>query len=66
MLPPDTWMPRRGRITFTIGKAIMPDAVVEGEISGSWATAVKLKEAAHQHILSHCGEVDLSYLSSGV
>ena len=44
----------------------MPDAVVEGEISGSWATAVKLKEAAHQHILSHCGEVNLSYLSSGV
>ena len=65
MLPPDTWVPRRGRITFTIGKAITPDAVIEGEISGNWATAVKLKEVAHQHILSHCGEVDLSYKSSG-
>ncbi len=66
MLRPDTWMPRRGRITFAIGKAITPDAVVEGETSSHWATAVKLKEAARQHILSHCGEVDLSYKSSGV
>jgi 1-acyl-sn-glycerol-3-phosphate acyltransferase len=61
ILRPDTWMPRRGRITFTIGKAITPDVVIEGEIRGNWAVAVKLKEAAHQHILSHCGEVDLSY-----
>ena len=61
ILRPDTWMPRRGRITFTIGKTITPDVVIEGEIRGNWAVAVKLKEAAHQHILSHCGEVDLSY-----
>ena len=60
ILRPDTWMPRRGRITFTIGKTITPDVVIEGEIRGNWAVAVKLKEAAHQHILSHCGEVDLS------
>ncbi len=60
ILRPDTWMPRRGRITFTIGEAITPDVVIEGEIRGNWAVAVKLKEAAHQHILSHCGEVDLS------
>jgi len=61
ILRPDTWMPRRGRITFTIGKTITPDVVIEGEIRDNWAVAVKLKEAAHQHILSHCGEVDLSY-----
>ena len=60
ILPPDTWVPRPGRITFTIGKAIRPDTGVEGEASGNWAVAVKLKQAAHRHILSHCGEVDLS------
>ena len=58
MLRPDTWVPRRGQITFTIGKAIKPN--VEGETGDKWASAVKLKQAAHQHILSHCGEVDLS------
>ena len=59
-----TWAPRRGRITITVGKAITPDAAIEGETNSHWSTAVKLKEAAHQHILSHCGEVDLSYKSS--
>ncbi len=60
MLPPDTWMPRRGRITVTIGQPITPDVVLAGETGDNWAVAVKLKEAAHRHILSYCGEVDLS------
>jgi 1-acyl-sn-glycerol-3-phosphate acyltransferase len=59
MLRPDTWMPRRGRITFTIGKAIAPDAGIEGGSDDEWAIAVKLKQAAHRHILEHCGEVSL-------
>jgi 1-acyl-sn-glycerol-3-phosphate acyltransferase len=64
MLRPDTWMPRRGQITFTVGKAITPDAEVEAGAGDSWATAVNLRETAHKHILAHCGEVDLSYRSS--
>jgi len=61
MLPAKTWMPHPGRITCTIGQPIMPDVVAEGESGDSWAAAIKLKQAAHRHILSHCGEVDLSY-----
>ena len=64
MLRPDTWMPRRGQITFTIGKVITPDVEIESESGDKWSTAVKLREAAHRHILAHCGEVDLSYRSS--
>ena len=61
MLPPETWMPHRGRITCTIGLPIAPDVVPEGETGDSWVAAIKLKQAAHRHILSHCGEVDLSH-----
>jgi 1-acyl-sn-glycerol-3-phosphate acyltransferase len=60
MLPSGTWMPRRGHITFTIGQPVTPDVVPAGEAGDSWTIAVKLKEAAHRHILSYCGEVDLS------
>ncbi|MDH3859212.1 MAG: 1-acyl-sn-glycerol-3-phosphate acyltransferase, partial [Gammaproteobacteria bacterium] len=64
MLRPDTWIPRRGRITFTVGKAITPDVEVEAGSGDSWTAAVNLREAAHRHILAHCGEVDLSYRTS--
>jgi 1-acyl-sn-glycerol-3-phosphate acyltransferase len=64
MLRAGTLMPRRGQITFTVGKVITPE--VEAGTESQWATAVKLREAAHQHILAHSGEVDLSYRSSSV
>ena len=64
MLRPGTWLPRRSRITFTVGKAITPDVEVEPGSDNSWASAVNLREAAHRHILAHCGEVDLSYRTS--
>ncbi len=64
MLRPGTWMPRRGQITFTVGKVITPDVEVEAGSGDSWAAAVNLRKVAHQHILAHCGEVDLSYSSS--
>jgi 1-acyl-sn-glycerol-3-phosphate acyltransferase len=60
ILRPGTWMPRRGRITFTVGKAITPDAGVAEGSGDSWAAAVNLRETARRHILAHCGEVDLS------
>jgi 1-acyl-sn-glycerol-3-phosphate acyltransferase len=63
ILRPGTWRPRRGRITFTVGKVITPEIGVAAGSGSQWATAVKLRQAAHQHILAHCGEVDLSYRS---
>ena len=64
MLRPGTWMPRRGRITFTVGKAITPDVEAETGSRDNWTAAVNLREAAHRHILEHCGEVDLSFRAS--
>ena len=61
MLPAKTWVPRRGRITCTIGRSVTPDVVPEEGAEDSWAVAIKLKQAAHRHILKHCGEVDLSH-----
>jgi 1-acyl-sn-glycerol-3-phosphate acyltransferase len=60
ILRAETWMPHRGRVTCTIGQPITPDVVAEGKTGDSWIAAIKLKQAAHRHILSHCGEVDLS------
>lgn len=61
ILRADTWMPRRGRITITIGQALSPVPASEEGTEGYWSAAVKLKEAAHQHISRYCGEVDLSH-----
>ena len=60
ILRPGSGIPRRGQITFTIGRAIAPHTGAEASSSSHWTTAVRLREAAHRHILAHCGEVDLS------
>lgn len=60
ILRADTWLPRHGNITITIGQAVSPEVLPEGKTEDNWSVAVKLKDAAHQHILHYCGEVDLS------
>jgi len=59
ILRAETWIPRRGRITITIGQAVTPEVS-----ENNWTVAVKLKEAAHQHISRYCGEADLSQETS--
>jgi 1-acyl-sn-glycerol-3-phosphate acyltransferase len=56
----NTWFPRRGMITITIGKPIEPAEVRDGAKDTVWSTALKLRDAARQHILHHCGEPDLA------
>jgi 1-acyl-sn-glycerol-3-phosphate acyltransferase len=46
------WFPRRGGITITISKPIMP----EGK---DWAAAIRLRDSARAEILRLCGEPDL-------
>ncbi len=59
-----TWFPRRGAITVTIGKPIEPDQA-KGEPSAElWASALKLRDGAREHILRFCGEPDLSHEKS--
>ena len=53
ILRPDHWFPRRGGISVTIGRPIMPRAA-------DWAAALQLRDAARAQILRHCGEPDLA------
>lgn len=60
ILRAESWLPRHGHITITVGQAVSPEVLPEGQTEDDWSVAVKLKDAAHQHILRYCGEVDLS------
>ena len=51
VLPDETWRPRRGPVTVTIGRPILP----RGK---DWSAALALRDAARRDILQHCGEPD--------
>lgn len=53
ILRDESWMPRSGRITATVGPPIVP-------AGQAWADALHLRDAARSHILEHCGEADLA------
>lgn len=53
ILRADHWFPRRGVITVTVSKPIMPDGK-------DWAAAIRLRDAARREILRLCGEPDLA------
>jgi len=57
----DTWFPRRGMITVTIGKPIKPEKTEGESASDLWKAALKRRDAAREHILRYCGEPDLSH-----
>jgi 1-acyl-sn-glycerol-3-phosphate acyltransferase len=61
-----SWLPRRGMITVTIGKPIKPDAIRTHGEGDSWTVAMKLCDAAREHILCHCGEPDLAHEKSPI
>lgn len=50
-----SWMPKRGRITVTIGQTIEPPA----DASDSFRAAIRLRDEARAQILQVCGEPDL-------
>jgi 1-acyl-sn-glycerol-3-phosphate acyltransferase len=52
--------PRRGIITVIIGKPIEHLRRQDPSAPDSWTKAIKLRDAAREHILQHCGEPDLS------
>ena len=56
-----SWYPRHGSITVTIGELIDPAKIVkEGDKDKSWNLAIALRKHAHDFILRHCGEPDLT------
>ena len=55
-----SWFPRHGAITVTIGKPIGPQDLEAPPAADAWTTALRLREAAREQILSYCGEPDLA------
>jgi 1-acyl-sn-glycerol-3-phosphate acyltransferase len=53
MLRADNWVFHRGPIRIVVGAPIRPQG-------GDWSAAVKLRDAARDEILRHCGEPDLA------
>lgn len=60
ILRANSWFPRHGRITITIGQVITKDSLTDFDKLDEWNTALKLRDAAREHILRHCGEPALS------
>ena len=61
VLRPDTWLPRRGKITVVVDPPIEPKPQAERTGSGVWAEALRLRDAARARILSRSGEPDLEH-----
>ena len=61
VLRPDTWLPRRGKITVVVDPPIEPNPQGERTDSGAWAEALRLRNAARARILSRSGEPDLEH-----
>lgn len=52
-LRPGSWFPRRGAVSVTVERPIMPKG-------SDWSAALDLRDAARAQILRHCGEPDLA------
>ncbi len=67
ILRPDSWFPRRGAITVTVGLPIEPDALSAGtRAADTWSVALRLRDATRREILRHCAEPDLEHERSPV
>jgi 1-acyl-sn-glycerol-3-phosphate acyltransferase len=61
ILRSESWFPRRGSVTLTIGAPIQPEAIADRAHLDTWGMALALRSKAREHILRHCGEPDLSH-----
>ena len=60
ILRAQTWLPRRGSVTVSIGEVIVPVPILPGaDHNEIWNVALKLGDAAREQILRHNGEPDL-------
>ncbi|MDH3379316.1 MAG: AMP-binding protein [Gammaproteobacteria bacterium] len=54
----DSWFPRRGRVSVSIGEPIYPDAASDSH-DARWMSALTLRDQARQYLLQHTREPDL-------
>ena len=61
ILRAQTWLPRKGSVTISIGEVIMPDPILpNADHNETWNAALKLRDAAREQMLRHNGEPDLA------
>ena len=60
ILRSDSWFPRPGGITITIGAAIEPGVSPGTGRSDVWQGALSLRSRARAHVVRHCAEPDLA------
>ena len=61
ILRADSWFPRHGSISVTIGKPIYPENPPAGREQDTWPSALRLRDKTRQWILNYCGEPDLGH-----
>lgn len=62
VLHPDSSLPRRGAITVTIGKPLIPSDMKKGlEKMDPWQLGLNLRDESRRFILRHSGEPDLGH-----
>lgn len=61
ILRAQTWLPRKGAVTITIGEIIEPDPCeIDADHNEIWNAALKLQDVTREQILRHNGEPDLA------
>ena len=65
MLRGDSWFPRKGIISVTIGKPCHPSLIMQENGGDAWKAAIQLRDLAREHILRHIGEPDLGRDKTG-
>lgn len=61
MLRANTWFPRRGKITITIGEPINPYIIRQTVKDDAWSVALKLRDVSRENIIRFSGEPDLAH-----
>jgi len=61
ILRSDSWFPRHGSISVTIGNPIYPENPPAGREQDTWSSALRLRDKTRQWILNYCGEPDLGH-----
>ncbi len=65
MLRGESWFPRKGIISVTIGKPCHPSLIMQENGGDAWKAAIQLRDLAREHILRHIGEPDLGRDKAG-
>ncbi len=65
MLRADSWFPRPGIISLTLGQPLFPAPVRQENEGDAWKTMIGLRDKAREHILRHIGEPDLGQERDG-